>query len=85
MKKQYHMSETFLFKRTITTYHDGELVSSETMWVDDADEYVDQLEEDGYIYGYTQCEVDEAKRVYEDKLSNLIGIKSTTDINVGSK
>ena len=85
MKKQYHMSEVFLFKRTITAYHGGELVSSETMWVDDADEYADQLEEEGYIYGYTQDEVDEAKRVYEDKLSNLIDNKSVTDTNVGRK
>lgn len=73
MKKQYHMSESYMFKRTVTTYCNGELVSSETLWMDDAGEYAEQLEKDGYIYGYTQEEVNEAKRVYEDKLSNLIG------------
>ena len=76
MKKQYHMSESYLFKRTVTAYHDGKLVSSETLWIDDADEYADQLEEDGYIYGYTQDEVNEAKRLYENKLANLIGGKA---------
>ena len=79
------MSEAFLFKRIITAYHDGELISSETMWVDDADEYADRLEEEGYVYGYTQYEVDEARRFYEDKLANLIGGKSVTDTNVGGK
>lgn len=73
MKKQYCMSESFMFKRTIKVYHNGELVSSERMWIDEADEYADQLEEDGYVYGYTQDEVDEAKRTYEEKLANLIG------------
>ena len=73
MKKQYHMSEDFLFKRTVDVYCNGELISSDTLWIDDADEYADQLEEDGYVYGYTQDEVNEAKGLYENKLANLIG------------
>lgn len=72
MKKQYHISESYLFKRRVSIYHDGELISSKEMWVDDIYEYVDELEEDGYVYGYTQDEVDEAKRLYEDKLTNVI-------------
>ena len=84
MKKQYHMSESYMFKRKVTAYCNGELVSSEILWVDDADEYADQLEEEGYVYGYTQDEVDEAKRLYEEKLANLIG-GITNDISIGNK
>lgn len=73
MEKQYHMSESHMFKRIVDVYHDGKLVSSKRMWVVDADEYADSLENDGFIYGYTQDEVDEAKRIYEEKLANLIG------------
>ena len=69
------MSESYMFKRTVKVYCNGELVSSKTLWIDDADEYADQLEEEGYVYGYTQDEVDEAKRVYEEKLANLIEVK----------
>lgn len=72
MKKQYHMSESYLFKRTIKTYHDGELVASETLWLDEADVYADQLERDGYIYGYTKQDVEDAKRRYEEMLENII-------------
>ena len=73
MKKQYHMSESFMFKRTVDIYHNGELISSEKLWVDEADERADQLEEAGYVYGYTQDEVDEARRIYEERIANLIG------------
>lgn len=76
MKKQYRMGESFMFKRTIKVYHNGELVSSKRMWIDEADEYADQLESDGYVYGYIQEEVDEAKVTYEERLANLIGGKA---------
>lgn len=72
MKKQYHMSESFLCKRTVKTYHDGELVASETLWLDEADEYTDELEDKGYVYGYTKQEVEDAKRRYEEMLENII-------------
>ena len=72
MKKQYRLSEVYMFKRRVSTYHDGELISSKEMWVDDSDRYVDELLEAGYTYGYTADEVNEAKRLYEHKLSNLI-------------
>jgi hypothetical protein len=75
MKKQYRMSEEFMFQKTIKVYHNGELISSERMWIDEADERADQLEEAGYVYGYTQDEVDEARRIYEERLANLIGGK----------
>ena len=72
MKKQYHISESFQFKRTVTTYHDGALVASETLWMDEADEYADQLESDGYIYGYTKQDVEKVKKRYEEMLENII-------------
>lgn len=72
MKKQYHVSESYMFKRTITVYRDGKLTLSETLWTDEADGFIEQLEEDGYVCGYTQKEVDEAKRIYEERLANLI-------------
>jgi hypothetical protein len=72
MKKQYHISESFQFKRTVATYHDGVLVASETLWMDEADEYADKLEDEGYVYGYTKREVESAKRRYEEMLENII-------------
>lgn len=72
MKKQYRMSEDYMFKRTVKTYHDGVLVASETLWCDEADEYAEQLESDGYIYGYTEQEVEMAKKEYEEMLENII-------------
>ena len=72
MKKQYHMSESYLFKRTVKTYHNGELVTSERLWDDEADKYADQLESEGYIYGYTKQEVEKAKKRYDEMLENII-------------
>ena len=72
MKKQYNTSESFLCKRTVETYHDGELVASKTLWLDEADEYADQLAHEGYVCGYTKQEVEDAKRRYEEMLENII-------------
>ena len=72
MKKQYHTTETHAFKCRVCIYHDGTQISSKEMWLDDADEYISELEKRGYICGYTTDEVNKAKRLYEHKLSNLI-------------
>jgi hypothetical protein len=40
--------------------------------MDEADKYADQLEKDGYIYGYTKEEVEEEKERYERMLNNII-------------
>lgn len=73
MKKQYRTSETFLFKTIVSIYHNGKHISSKRLYIDDAEKYVNSLEKNGYTYGFTQEEVDEAKRLYDYKLSNLIG------------
>ena len=72
MKKQYRYIKTTCFKVRLYTYHNGELVDSKEMWLDEADKEMAKLELDGYIYGYTQEEVEEAKKKYEEMLKNII-------------
>jgi hypothetical protein len=72
MKKQYRISESYQLKRIVEAYHNGELVLSQRLWMDEADKYADQLEKDGYIYGYTKEEVEEEKERYERMLNNII-------------
>ena len=72
MKKQYNLSYHSWCKKTIKIYHDGELILTKTMWLDDIDKYIVQLEKDGYKYGYTQEEVNRARQDYEYKRANMI-------------
>lgn len=72
MKKQYRYIKTTLLRVHLDIYHDGELVGSKEMWLDEADNEMTKLKLDGYIYGYTQEEVEEAKNRYEEMLENII-------------
>lgn len=72
MRKQYRYCNTATWKYEIDIYHDGKLVENRSVWIDELDDEVDKLEEQGYTYGYTKKEVEEAKQKYESILENLI-------------
>jgi hypothetical protein len=78
MKKQYRISELDWKTWRIDIYHDGTKIASETYLRIQDDEYndrLDELEEQGYTYGYTIEEVENAKKLYEHKLKNIIEVK----------
>jgi hypothetical protein len=72
MKLQYRYSDYTGFKWIIELYHDGELVKSYTVYLDELEDEEQNLVADGYTYGYTKEEVAEAKKKYEEMLSNII-------------
>ena len=78
MKKQYRTDELDWKTWRIYIYHDGVKVGSETYLRIQDDEYndrLDELEEQGYTYGYTPEEVENAKKLYEHKLKNIIKLE----------
>lgn len=73
MKKQYRSQHTYSFKVFIYLYHDGELVETKKFWEDDEYlNFIENLELNGYTYGYKKEEVEEAKERYEHMLNNMI-------------
>ena len=78
MKKQYRTDEPDWKTWRIYIYHDGTKITSETFLRIQDDEYndrLDELEAQGYTYGYTPEEVENAKALYEHKLINIIEVK----------
>ena len=78
MKKQYRTDEPDWKTWRIDIYHDGTKITSETFLRIQDDEYndrLDELEAQGYTYGYTVQEVENAKKLYEHKLKNVIEVK----------
>ena len=76
MRKQYRYNEATFAKYYLYIYHDGELVETKTFWGDDIDEEIDKLKMQGYTYGFTKAEVEEAKERYECMLENMIEVKN---------
>lgn len=73
MNKQYNLQSDGVYKSVLKIYHDGKLVETKNGWMDDIADEVDKLEEDGYIYGYTEEEVKTAERRYKRMLKYMIG------------
>lgn len=81
MKKQYQTDEPDWKTWRIDIYHDGVRVGSETFLRIQDDEYndrLDWLEAQGYTYGYTVEEVENAKKLYEHKLKNIIKLEENS-------
>lgn len=72
MKKQYRYYETTSFKYDIELWHDGSFFNTHEVWVDELDDEITRLEKQGYTYGYTEYEVEQAKLIYERRLENII-------------
>lgn len=73
MKKQYRYYEITSFIYAIALYHDGEIVEYYKVCQNELDDEIDKIEEQGYTYGFTKEEVQEAKERYEKMLKNIIG------------
>ena len=83
MRKHYRVSEFDWKTWRIDIYHDGVRVGSESYLRIQDDEFhdrLDWLEAQGYIYGYTIEEVENAKKLYEHKLKNIIKVKENESV-----
>lgn len=72
MKHQYRYYEVTSFKYNIELYHNGDFVEVRQVWIDELDDEIDKLEEQGYTYCYTKDEVEKIKKRYEKMLKNII-------------
>lgn len=72
MKKQYRCVYESWWKTRLYIYDNGFLIENKTYPNDEIENVIDQLETDGYVYGYTKEEVERAKKKYEDMLENII-------------
>lgn len=72
MKQQYRYYEHTGFKYMIQLYCDGWIVKAYKVWVDELYDEIDKIENEGYTYGYTEDELDEARAHYERVLDNVI-------------
>lgn len=74
MKKQYTYYEISNFIYMIELYHDGKLVEQHKVWLSDTAKEESRLEAQGYTYGYTKEEVEEARQRYEEIFKNRIEV-----------
>ena len=72
MRKQYIFHEYAWGRYVIELYHDG--VLEQTIKKDKADvnRYLDRLEAHGYTFGYTDKDIEEARKKYEYIYANRI-------------
>ena len=72
MRLQYRYCEYIGFQYIIHLYCDGWLVKSYKVWSTELDDEIEKIENEGYTYGYTEDELDEARAHYEKALDNII-------------
>ena len=73
MRKQYTIEQGATFRYWITTYRDGSKIEEHKVWVgDEMNDYIDQIEAEGYEKAYTRAEVQEAKEKYERMLARQL-------------
>lgn len=72
MRKQYSFHEYAWGCYVIELYHDGFLMQEIQKDKADVNRYIDTLEARGYTYGYTDNEIEKARKTYEHMLENRI-------------
>ena len=72
MKKQYWISLEHNFKRRVILFEDVEPITYYAGF--QADEFVAQAEREGYVKGYLQEDLEEARIVYERVKDNVLPI-----------
>ena len=72
MKKQYDYYECRWPNYEIVLYHDGTKVTVERKDLLKLEDYLEQLENDGYVRGYTEEDVEEARQRWEHIYENRI-------------
>lgn len=82
MKKQYFTEYIGNGKRRLHLYEDGELIMIEEYQdsvplyeSESFHERIEDLKSQGFTYGYTLTQVEDAKDLYEHKLNNIIELK----------
>lgn len=76
MKKQYRCKDYKFGQKILYIYHDGKLVLTKKLWLDECLNHIDELQEAGYTYGFTEKEVEEAKEKYERMLEKIIEVNN---------
>lgn len=66
MRKQFRCTKKSWCKTSVYLYHDSELFRFKEVWNDELEEYIEQIKSEGYMYGYTQEDIERAKKVYEN-------------------
>jgi hypothetical protein len=67
------MTESPAFRYTIVLYHDGKEVESRKLWFgDELEEYIDSLEDNGYVQGYIKEELEKVYNHYKHLYENRI-------------
>ena len=73
MRRQYTIKESPSFRYTIVLYHDGIEVDRTEMWFgEEFEEYIDSLEDNGYVQGYTKDELEKVYSHYAHLYENRI-------------
>jgi hypothetical protein len=72
MKKQYDYYECRWPSYEIILYHDGVKVGVERKNLLKLDEYLEELEAEGYTLGYTEEDVEKARKSWEHMYENRI-------------
>lgn len=76
MKKQYRCKDYKFGQKILYIYHDGKLVVTKKLWLDECFNHIEELQEAGYTYGFTEEEVEEARQQYIHMLANKIEVKN---------
>lgn len=58
MKKQYRDVDYTFGRKLLHIYHDGKCIETKKLWIDDALDEIEKLENEGYAYGYLSGEVE---------------------------
>lgn len=72
MKKQYDYYESRWPNYKIILYHDGVEVAAEQKTLLELDKYLEELETKGYTQGYTEEDVEKARKRWEHIYENRI-------------
>lgn len=72
MRKQYTFHEYAWGCYVIELYHDGVMTQAIKKDRADVNRYIDRLEARGYTFGYTDKDIEEARKRYEQVLENRI-------------
>ena len=74
MRKQYTFYEGKTFKYCVELYHDGKLVKSMSVWQDELDDTITEIEHQGYRQGYTKQDIDRVNYQLEIMMEHYIGV-----------
>lgn len=81
MKKQYDYYECRWPNHEIVLYHDGVKVGAERKGLLELDKYLEELEAEGYTRGYTEEDVEKARKRWEHIYENRIERNGWKEIN----